>query len=146
MEDDSETLAVQYRALSILQLAFASGQIIFALIVFNLVRSDPHSPNWSDPLTMVAIALTFVFVPLSLFLHKSGVTKAQAETDLDNKIAIYRMTFIRRTAFLEGCSLFSIILVLLTHCLVYYVFTAISFGTFLFLWVTLSKMRSDLNI
>lgn len=144
--DDSAKLMTNYRALNILQSSFAGGVLLYGMIVFVLSRHDQKAPDWSDPLVLVLGVFTAVLVPLALFLSNRSLPAIKAEEDLDQKIVLYRAAFIRRAAMLEGAMLFSIVVVFLTHCFSYYVFTAISFAAFMSQWITLDKMRRDLDI
>ena len=146
MEIDPEELAVQYKSLNILQTAFASGQIIFAVIAYVLTRDDQRPADWSDPQVIVAAIFIAVLVPLSFFLYKRNLDKVKAEDNAANKIALYRGAFILRTAMLEGCTLYAIIVILITHCLTYSILVAIPLMIFLNSWITLNKMKRDLEI
>jgi hypothetical protein len=95
---------------------------------------------------MVAIVMTVILVPLAVYTNKQGIAKAKARSDFDSKMAVYRATFVRRTAFLEGCALYAIINVMINHCYAYYLFAAVSFTVYLALWVTLDKMKVDLDL
>ena len=146
MEMDQENLAVQYKALKTLQAAFAGGLIMFATIVYVLTRDDQHPADWSDPKVIMAILLIAVLVPLSFILYNRGLAKVKATDNADEKIALYRGAFILRAAMLEGCTLYSIIQVFLSHCHLYYVLVAIPLTVFLASWITLDKMKQDLGI
>jgi hypothetical protein len=128
-------------------MALLSGQLMFAIIVFVLTGSaHNYQLPLSDPLTIVAILLTGGMIPTGYYIFQQRMKQAVASDDPSEKMTIYHGAFILRCATNEGVSLFSIILVLLTHSFAYYVFLAISLVFFAMANPTLEKIKRQIGV
>ncbi len=146
MEEEQDKIFTAFKAINILQLVCAFGFAGFACITATIIRPDRGAFSWSNPFAIILTIFTAIAFPLSVYVFRSGVKKAVASDDFDQKIALYRAAFINRSSILQGCIIFSIITALVNNCYAFYIYTAISYSALLYMWLTLPKMKADLNV
>ena len=135
------------KVLPIIHLALLIGQVLFAVVVYNIAPQKGFSFDGSaNPFVYVSLVLTFGGFTAGNILFTKQLQKIEPEYTLSQKLASYQTAFILRAALLEGPSLFSIVAYMLSGNLL---FLAVS-GAIILYFVTIrptkDKIANDLNL
>lgn len=110
----------QVRLLSILHAAFVMSQLIFAGIVFYLIKSAQIEPiftqrDWVDDVRSIAVgaSLGIILTAFRLFKRKTNEIQSLA-LSIEDKLLLYRKAVIVRLAMVEATSMLFIVMALLT--------------------------------
>lgn len=113
-----------FRQLFILYGALAGGQILFAAVVMALISQSPETGTDQDNIFMTILP----FFVLSCIFAAFGINRMRkskaAEVAPEGRFDYYRSLLIIRCALVEGASLFSIVVALITSDMRYLLFFA----------------------
>lgn len=149
MQNTQQTSKDYFRTLQILHAALIAGQVFFGLIVSFLLISGNADVGSAD-LSMVFSYIVPLFVLIGLsgsnYIYKSWLSKLRSSNDLKYKMANYRVALIIRYAFLEGPTLFAIIVALLTGNLFFLVFAGLLLSFMIYRRPVKNRIIADLGL
>ncbi|HUM46467.1 MAG TPA: hypothetical protein PLD84_06050 [Chitinophagales bacterium] len=149
MEPTTQTSKEYFKALLLLHTAFIAGQVCFGLIVSFLVVSGKVNSGSAD-LSVVFAYVVPIFVLIGLsgsnYIYKSKLSKLRSSNDLKYKMFNYRVALIIRYAFLEGPTLFAIIVALLTGNLIFLVFAGLLLSFMIYWRPVKNRIIADLGL
>jgi hypothetical protein len=145
--DTTNTLGY-FKAVGILHLSFLVGQLLFAAIAAFMVFSHSVPPSLPDAtiIRIGLIALAILCIGASQFIYNKRISETHAGQSVDEKLSAFRAAMLIRCALLEGPSLLSIILFLLTGSILY-----LCLALAIILWFALqypfrSKVLSEIGL
>jgi hypothetical protein len=133
----------------IIHLALLIGQLMFAVVTY-VITSSKGIINFTfinnDPFTYVAILLAMGGFFLGNFLFRQELNNASEKNSLREKLMSYQAGLIKKLAPMEGASLFSIVIFMLTGNLFFLVITGLVILYFITLRPTKEMIGNDLNL
>jgi hypothetical protein len=126
-------------------LLFLWGTIFMAVAFFTVNNNPPQSQ--SDDLfnIMVPVAIGFGLF-MSGILFKQLIGKIKNDASFEKKLEAYRSAMIMRYALLEGPSIFSTVVYLLTGNMIFLAFSGVMILAFLMNMPSRDKATQDLNL
>lgn len=145
-----QTSQEYFKSIKIIYFALLAGQLIFLFITLYLNLELSFSQESSDILwdIFLIIALTLAlngFVTGQL-IYKNRLKKIKKYTELKTKMGEYKGAFLIRLAMLEGATLFSIVIYLITANLMFIGIAGIVIIYFVYLNPTRDKISFDLEL
>lgn len=137
-----------FKSLMILFFALLTGQIVFFLLAIilrsmNYLSVDLHTVEMVVYIIPVIMVLTVIF---STRIFHNKLPEITAKQNLAEKLRDYRNIYIIRYAIIEGGTIFSITLYLITGISLLAVFVVIGIGIFIFLKPHKEKMIRQLQL
>lgn len=141
----------EIKSLRVLYLALLTGQVLFVIISFVVVKFNdalPVNENFSRVLQIIAlgVAAAAFFIGYNIFKKRiKGIHEAGYIT-MERKIEQYRAVSIMRWALMEGSTLFSIIGFIITSNYAFVILAALMLFFFAGLNPTKDKLVRDLQL
>lgn len=143
------TSKAYFKGLNTLHLALISGQVIFGLVVYYLLK--PNAPGavsdraifWFQIL-VPAVAAIAVF--LGLLIFRNSLLSIRENPDLSSRLNAYRSSSLLMWAIMEVGTLFAIVAAYITDIQWFLYFAAGVIVIFLFLRPTKNKAVRDLDL
>jgi hypothetical protein len=144
----SQTSKKFFRTLSIIHIAMLAGQIVFLAVILNLnmTSGNVSTEGLSFPFSLVVPILTVACIIASNLIYRNRIKQSGTENEITSKMQYYYLGTIIKLALLEGPSLFSIIVFLMTGELYFLIFTLILIMTFIVSRPSRQKAINDLKL
>ena len=133
----------------IIHLALLTGQLMFAVVTYSITSPKGiihFTFQNNDAFTSVAILLAVGGFFLGNFLFKQELNSATEKSSLREKLMAYQTGLIKRLAPMEGGSLFSIVVFMLTGNLFFLLIAGLIIFYFITLRPTKGKIQTDLSL
>ncbi|TLX76617.1 hypothetical protein E9993_06930 [Labilibacter sediminis] len=123
----AQTSKIFFRTLTIIYSAMLLGQLAFISIVIflKLPSGRIDASGFSFPFSVVLPFLTITCLIASSIVYRVLVKSAQLKEKLVDKMPIYQSALIVKLALIEGPSLFSVVIFLMTGQVYFLIFTLI---------------------
>lgn len=149
MDNIRQTSGVYFRSLSIVFYGLIIGQVFFGLISFFLVSTNNFKSEGAD-LRSIFIYIIPIFALggfiLSNLTFKNRLKAIDKKSSLMIKLTDYRAALVVRYALLEGPSIFSIVVYLVTGDTIFIILAASIVLYFLTIRPNREKAISDLSL
>lgn len=148
MEQITQTSKTFFRTLTIIHIALLFGQLVFlSVALFLKLSSDTIITNgFSFPFSVVVPLLVIGCLVASKVVYAITTKQAQSKDGITDKMQIFYVATIIKLALLEGPSLFTIVVFLLTGEVYFLIFTLILVLTFIFSKPNREKAIADLKL
>lgn len=121
------TPKIYFKTVNLLFLALVAGQVVFALILFFLNKTQGKiafiTPEIHQTLVWIAPALAVTGIALGWLVFNTKLKSLQQKSNLAEKLKGYQSAMIIRFAFMEGPSLVALVFFYITGD---YIFLAVS--------------------
>jgi len=144
-QPQNQSPATIVKTLSIIHMALAAGQILFAAVTFIIPKSQEKGAA-NDMLIYIAPVLAITCFIAGHFLFLKLLSNIRRDTPLKAKLIAYQSATIIRLALLQGPSLFSIIGFLLTGKLIFLAIVGALVAYFIYVRPSRQKIEDDLNL
>lgn len=148
MTTQKQTSKEYFRSITIIYFGLLIGQVAFSAITLYLNLGLMYQPD--DSLRDVFIYVVPILVVNGFvtghLIYKNRLKKIKSYNILTSKMGEYRGAMIIRLAMLEGASLFSIIVYLLTADLIFIAMSGLIIAYFIKLRPTIDKISMDLEL
>lgn len=143
-----QTSKQYFTTLKLLFFALFIGQLSFLLIALYLVINNKFSgdPTLKDSFIYIVPAFMVGAIFIGQVIYKSHLTKLKQKNTLIEKMNGYKIALIIRLALLEGATLFSLIVYLLTSEVTFVAMAIIGLAYFLLLIPAANKIAVDLEL
>jgi hypothetical protein len=126
--------------------ALLAGQIIFIAVAFFTVNNNPPQSQSDDLFNIIVpVAIGFGLL-MSNMLFKQMLAKIKKDDSFEQKLEAYRSALIVRYALLEGPSIFSTVVYLLSGNIIFLAFSGVMILAFLMNMPSQNKATQDLNL
>lgn len=134
--------------LSIIFLGLISGQILFFVVAFFLVKSGtfPANENLNSIFKMVVPFENVFAIFFGYIFYNSKMKSSKNITELNEKIRTYSKANLIRMATLEGANLFNIVVFLLTGNYFYIVYFIAAMVIYIFFKPSADKAIAELEL
>lgn len=133
------------RALQIVYLALLTGQLLFAVIAFVLVKSGFFGGTIASAvekiLQTIYVIATIAAIWIAFYLFKKKLEQAEHLLTLKEKFNVYRSACITKYALLEGANLLSVVFFLITANSIFLIFAVV----LMFVFMTLNPIRQRIK-
>ena len=102
------------KILIIIHATLITGVVLFTLVAFSVAPQKGFSFSTADPFVIIDIILPLLGIIAGSFLYKTLIAKIPSDNTLSQKMAALQAASITRFAFLEGPSLFSVVVYLIS--------------------------------
>lgn len=124
-----------FRAIQTTYLALLGGQLIFAFIVYQVLKRGGLPNNLDYPFEWITPLLTFGGLGIAYLLHRQRQKQARTLSfGLSRKVIHYKTSVLMRSAIIEGVNLFPLLAAFVENSLHYMVYFAVGLGLYLFLY------------
>jgi divalent metal cation (Fe/Co/Zn/Cd) transporter len=138
-----------WKALTIIHLAMALGQVMFLIVVLFLqFNGEPgqQEPEFKSTMFPLALLLSSGGIIIGHFLYIKRVRQILPDMPMKEKLESYRSATIVRLAFVEGGSLFSIFGLLLTGDHMFMGIAILLIAIFIYYRPTKLKLMNELPL
>jgi hypothetical protein len=149
MDPIKQTSGVYFRSLTVVFYGLIFGQVLFGLLSFLLMSTNkvvPEGENLKDVFIYIVPASALLGFILSNILFKNRLKLMDENSTLLMKLNCYRGALIVRYALLEGPSIFSIVVYMVTGYVVFLIISALIVIYFLTLMPGKEKAIEDLEL
>lgn len=133
------------KMLTIIHAGLIAGVVLFTLVTFSITPQRGFSFA-TDPFVIIDIILPVFGIVVGNLVYKTLVAKIPSDKSLNQKIAAIQAASIVRFALLEGPSLFSIVVYMLTGNLLFLMILALVLAYFISVRPSRNKVIEDLNL
>ena len=148
MNTNRQTSKEYFKSLTIAHAALIMGQLLFAGVIYFQVSSAGNSISDRNgiPFDIIVPILVIGGIVASYFIFNTLLKSAKNKSNLKEKLVSYRSAMIVRFALLEGPSLFSIIIVMITGNIMFFIYTLLIIGFFLYYRPTKESITNELEL
>lgn len=134
--------------LSIIFLGLISGQVLFFVVAFFLVKSGsfPTNGNLNSVFKIVVPVINVIAILIGYVLYNSKIKSARSISEVNEKIRMYQGASIVRMASLEGANVFNIVFFLVTGNYFYIVYFVAAMAIYVFLKPSADKAIDELEL
>ncbi|TDX01646.1 hypothetical protein EDB95_2687 [Dinghuibacter silviterrae] len=143
------TVGAYFRSLTVLHAALLAGQLLFACILFVVVRQQVRRMVVAlpvNPWLYVALGVTFAVLAAAHFVYRSRVDRAREKETLADQLTAYRTAFAGRDMALNSLSTVGNILFFLCGNTDYIAITGMAVLIFAVWWPTKAKVKDVLGL
>lgn len=144
-QPQNQSPAAIVKTTTIIHMALAAGQILFAAVTFIIPKNQVKSAG-NDMLIYVVPVLAITCFIAGHILFLKLLSNIKRDTTLKAKLTAYQSATIVRLALLQGASLFGIVCFLLTGKLIPIAISGALIAYFIYLRPTKQKIEDDLNL
>ena len=134
------------RTMRIIFFALLAGQIIFIAVAFFTVTNNPPQSQSDDIFNILVPVIIGSGLFISSLLFKQLLAKIKNDDSFDKKLEVYRSALIMRYALLEGPSIFSTAIYLISGNIIFLAFSGVMILAFILNMPTRNKAIQDLNL
>jgi hypothetical protein len=149
METKPITSKQYFLSLKIIFFALLAGQVMFALVAFFIAKelklSVLKGPPW-EGLMFIMPNVILVAYFLGVYLFNRKLKTARTRTSLSEKLNDYRAALLVRYALMEGTTIISLILYLLSERIVFMLFAIIGILSFSTMFSSPSRVVSQFEL
>jgi len=146
---NQQSLGAYLKALNILFYAIFTGQLLFAFIIYvllkiNAARAMPQ--NEQRVFEYVVPVVLFLCMAASWTLFKKRIELIKQETNLSAQLNAYRALYILRFALAEAPVLFALIILFVSGAQIIWLFVLIGIVSFITLRPTKERITKELEL
>ncbi len=143
-----QTSKIFFRTLNMFYIAMLIGQIMFlAIILFlKIAVGDISSKGLSFPFSVLVPTLTIVGFVAGNLIYRYKIKRANPKREITDKMQLYFTGTMIKLAIVEGTSLFSIVVFLITGEIYFLIFTLFLLTTFIVSSPSKQKAIIDLKL
>ena len=134
------------KTMRIIFFALLAGQIIFMAVAFFTVNNNPPQSQSDDLFNIIVPVAIGLGLFMSSLLFKQMLAKIKKDDSFEQKLEAYRSALIIRYALLEGPSIFSTVVYLLSGNIIFLAFSGVMILAFLMNMPSRDKATQDLNL
>lgn len=134
------------KTMRIIFFALLAGQIIFIVVAFFMVKNNPPQSQSDDLFNIIVPVAVGSGLFMSSLLFKQMLAKIKNDDSFEKKLEAYRSALIIRYALLEGPSIFSTGVYLLSGNIIFLAFSGVMILAFLMNMPSRNKATLDLNL
>jgi hypothetical protein len=134
------------KTMRIIFFALLAGQIIFMAVAFFTVNNNPPQSQSDDLFNIIVPVAIGLGLFMSSLLFKQMLAKIKKDDSIEQKLEAYRSALIIRYALLEGPSIFSTVVYLLSGNIIFLAFSGVMILAFLINMPSRDKATQDLNL
>jgi hypothetical protein len=134
------------KTISIIYFALIAGQLMFIVVAFFSVSDNPPQNQDYDNFNIVVPIIVGSGLFLSNLIFKQLISKIKDNFTFQKKIEAYRSALIIKYALLEGPSIFSTAIFLISGNFMFLAFSAVMILAFLINFPSRNKAVQDLNL
>ena len=134
------------KTMRIIFFALLAGQIIFIAVAFFMVTNNPPQSQSDDLFNIIVPVAIGSGLFMSSLLFKQMLAKIKKDDSFEKKLEAYRSALIMRYALLEGPSIFSTVVYLLSGNIIFLAFSGVMILAFLMNMPSQNKATQDLNL